>query len=132
MDQDNEHLKLLSVFHYVVGGLTAIMPCFLLMHVAIGVAMLCGAADGNGNDMAPRIMGLFFVMVPLVLMVLGWSLAGCMIAAGKCLAVRRHYMFCMVMAGFECLIVPFGTVLGVFTIVVLQRPSVKAMFESGS
>jgi len=34
-----------------------------------------------------------------------------------------------VMAAIECIFMPFGTVLGVFTIVVLARPSVKEMFE---
>jgi len=34
----------------------------------------------------------------------------------------------MVIAGIECLFMPFGTVLGVFTLVVLVRPSVKELF----
>jgi hypothetical protein len=33
------------------------------------------------------------------------------------------------MAGIECVFMPFGTVLGVFTLVVLTRPSVKPLFE---
>jgi len=32
------------------------------------------------------------------------------------------------MAGVECMFMPFGTVLGVFTIIVLMRPSVKEIF----
>ena len=38
-------------------------------------------------------------------------------------------MYCLVMAGIECLFMPFGTVLGVFTIIVLMRESVKEMFK---
>jgi hypothetical protein len=34
----------------------------------------------------------------------------------------------MVMAGVECIFSPFGTVLGIFTIFVLMRESVKQMF----
>lgn len=37
--------------------------------------------------------------------------------------------FVFVMACVQCANVPFGTALGVFTILVLQRPSVKALFE---
>jgi hypothetical protein len=33
-----------------------------------------------------------------------------------------------VMAGVECIFAPFGTVLGVFTIIVLMRESVKQLF----
>lgn len=32
------------------------------------------------------------------------------------------------MAAVECMLMPFGTVLGVFTIVVLMRESVKKLF----
>jgi len=37
-------------------------------------------------------------------------------------------MFCFVVACIECLFMPFGTVLGAFTIIVLMRPSVKNLF----
>ena len=59
----------------------------------------------------------------------GWTLAVAMAIAGRKLAVRRSYTYCLVVAGIECLFMPFGTVLGVFTIIVLIRPSVKALFE---
>jgi len=32
-------------------------------------------------------------------------------------------------AAVECIFMPFGTVLGVFTIIVLNRPSIKALFQ---
>jgi hypothetical protein len=35
---------------------------------------------------------------------------------------------CFAMAGVECIFMPFGTVLGVFTILVLNRQSVKELF----
>ena len=35
------------------------------------------------------------------------------------------------MAGIECIFMPFGTVLGVFTIIVLMRPSMKELFDPG-
>ena len=38
---------------------------------------------------------------------------------------RRHRVFSMAVAGFNCLNIPLGTVLGVFTLVVLLRESVE-------
>ena len=35
----------------------------------------------------------------------------------------------MVIAALECLSVPLGTLLGVFTLVVLSRPSVRDSFD---
>ena len=40
-------------------------------------------------------------------------------------------MYCLVVAAIECLFIPFGTVLGVFTIVVLNRSSVRSLFRDG-
>jgi hypothetical protein len=52
------------------------------------------------------------------------------LTAGRFLARRKHHLFCLVVAGVECLFFPFGTVLGVFTIIVLMRPSVQQAFEA--
>lgn len=127
MNQDEEHLRLLSIFHYVVGGITALFACFPIIHLVVGLAMLLGAfADNNGP---PAFVGLFFVVIAGCFILAGWALAICLFIAGGYLKSRKHYTFCLVIAGISCMLMPFGTVLGVFTIIVLMRPSVKEMFE---
>ncbi|UCG58497.1 MAG: hypothetical protein JSU70_03110 [Phycisphaerales bacterium] len=123
MSQDEEHLKLLSIFHYVVGGIAGFFACFPLIHFCLGVAMLAGAIDD-----APGVVGLFFVMFSLLAIAAGWTLAICLIVAGRRLARRQHYTFCLVVAAISCVFMPLGTVLGVFTIIVLMRPTVKELF----
>jgi hypothetical protein len=125
MNQDEQYIKLLSVFHYVVGGLAAFFACIPLIHLTIGIAILVGAIDD-----APAFIGVLLVAVATVIISLGWTLAVCIIIAGRCLAKRKHYMFCLVMAAIACIFMPFGTVLGVFTIIVLMRPSVKELFAA--
>ena len=125
MDRDEEYLKLLSIFHYVVGGLAGFFACFPLIHFCLGVAMLVGAIDG-----APTFVGLLLVFMATLVILGGWALAVCLIIAGRKLAKRKNYMFCLVMAAISCVFMPFGTVLGVFTIIVLVRPSVKELFTS--
>jgi hypothetical protein len=73
-------------------------------------------------------MGWFFVIFAAVFITLGWIFAAFVLTAGRFLAQRKHYMFCVVMAAIECIFLPFGTVLGVFTIIVLMRESVKQLF----
>ena len=34
---DTEHLKLLSIFHYVVGGMAVLFACFPIIHLVIGL-----------------------------------------------------------------------------------------------
>jgi len=123
MKEDERYLQLLSIFHYVVGGLAACFACIPTIHLAIGIAMLVGAIDD-----APAFVGVFFVVIATFAILVGWTLAVCIIVAGRCLAKRKRYMFCLVMAAISCVFMPIGTVLGVFTIIVLMRPSVKELF----
>ena len=133
MNEDLQYLKLLSIFHYVVGGLAALFSFIPAIYVAIGMLSVCipSSFEGQGEAM-PLFVGWIFIIIGAVLMVIGWAFSACIIIAGRSLARRVHYFFCMVMAAIECIFMPFGTVLGVFTIVVLVRPSVKEMFKQNA
>jgi high-affinity K+ transport system ATPase subunit B len=125
-DQDLQHLRLLSIFHYVVGGLTGLFALFPVIHLVMGLAIVMGGIPTkNSNEVW---IGWLFVAFAIVFIVCGLTLAGLMVYAGRCLARQRRYVLCMVVAGLSCMVMPFGTVLGVFTLVVLMRPSVKTLF----
>lgn len=127
MNQDLEHLRLLSIFHYVVAGLTAFFGCFPILHLVFGIGLLTGAI-GGANKPDDRFFGWFVIVLATVMISLFWILAGALVFTGRSLAGHRRYIFCLVVAGIECLFMPFGTVLGVFTIIVLNRESVKQLF----
>jgi len=132
VSQDGEHLRLLSIFHFVVGGLMALFACFPLIHVAVGLMfMLHPGAFENGQPpppMVPQIVGLAFVLIGGALVFGGWLAAGLVVAAGRFLSQRRRYTFCVVIGALSCVFFPLGTILGIFTLIVLLRPSVKEMF----
>jgi len=130
MNQDEEHLKLLSIFHYVVGGIAGFFACIPIVHFIIGVVMLVAGVAGTPDDerLPFLIVGFVFTFVAGLAILCGWTLAICMIIAGKRLGRRRSYTFCFVIACISCLFMPYGTVLGVFTIIVLMRPTVKELF----
>jgi hypothetical protein len=127
-NEDDRYLKLLSIFHYVVGGIAGLFACFPIIHFAIGISMLISSFTPSAQDGPPALFGLLFTLIPGGIILLGWAFAICIILAGIFISQRKNYMFCMVMAGIECTFTPFGTVLGVFTIVTLIRPSVKELF----
>jgi hypothetical protein len=128
-NQNEQYLNILSIFHYVVGGLTALFACFPIFHLTIGLSMLTGSFGPMPDEDFPfRLFGLIFVLIPAAIILLGWILAGFMVAAGYYLRKRQKHTFCLVVAGVECIFIPFGTVLGVFTIVLLVQPSVRALF----
>jgi len=126
---DLEHLKLLSIFHYVVSGLAGLFACIPMIHLMIGLVLLFAPGSfGSASQQPPAFVGLFFVAIALVLIVAGWTFAIFVLFTGRFLAHRVQYMFCFIMACVECVFMPFGTVLGAFTLLVLLRPTIKASF----
>jgi hypothetical protein len=133
MNQDREHLRLLAIFHYVVAGLAALFSFFPLLYTTVGAIFIFAARHGTakpGEELPPEFLGWIFAAVGLLLFFLGIAMAICILLAGRCLSRNKHYTFALVMACIECLFIPFGTILGVFTIVVLSRESVRAFFET--
>lgn len=130
MNKDLEHLQLLSIFHYVVGGFAAVFACFPILHLVLGIVFVTLSDRMAGQpDVPPALIGWIFIVIASTFIVLGWATAVCIVLTGRYLSQRKHYLFCLIMAGTECLFFPFGTVLGVFTIVVLVRESVKTLFR---
>lgn len=127
MDRNAEHLGLLSIFYYVLGGLTALISCAFIIYIIMGLVFLVGS-QGNGGA-SPKALGALFVVAGFMAIIAGWIGAALMVYTGHCLKYRKHYIFCMVIAALCCISVPLGTILGIFTIIVLQRPEVKAIFE---
>jgi hypothetical protein len=130
MNNDEEHLKLLSIFHYIIGGISAVFAFFPIIHLTIGIAMILGGFEDKSGQGPPAFVGYMLVIIALTFMFAGWAFAVCLIMAGRFLSKRKHYMFCLVMAAIACMFMPFGTVLGVFTIIVLVQPSVKQLFAA--
>ena len=126
--QDQQHLDLLGIFHYVVAGISALCSLIPVIHLAMGLAMVTGQFPHKPGEPDPAMFGWIFVVLGGGFIAAGLAFSALLAYAGRCLRRRRRYTFCMVMAAISCAFMPFGTVLGVFTLVVLTRPSVKPLF----
>ncbi len=135
--QDEQHLKLLSIFYYVIAGLLAVFACIPVIHLTFGIIILVNPEMMDGPEGSPegpppgfpQFMGAMFAVMGGAAILLGWTMASVAFFAGRSIARRRRHTFCMVAAAVVCLWMPLGTVLGVFTLIVLVRPSVKQLFE---
>jgi len=124
---DESHLKTLSILHYIYGGMMLFAGAFFLIYVVIGVAMI---ADRHSSPDPNSLLagGILFLVIGAVVMVIAAGKGALTIYAGLSLAARRRPTLCMVAAALLCLNFPLGTALGVFTLIVLSRASVKAAF----
>ena len=130
---DEEHLRLLSVFHYVVGGVAALFSFFPIFHLIIGLVFILAPENLGGNGEAPPpFIGWMFVLFSVAFITVGLIFSAGIVFAGRSLAKRKRYLYCLVAAGVECMFMPLGTVLGVFTIIVLMRNSVKELFGANN
>ncbi|MFT4176352.1 MAG: hypothetical protein QM627_06815 [Luteolibacter sp.] len=131
---DADHLRSLSIGHYVVSGITALFACLPLIHVTMGLLLVTGnfPASPKPGEPDPAVFGWIFVVFGALACVIGWAIAVAMFLVARWLPLGKNRIFCQIVAGIECLNVPLGTILGVFTLMVLQRPSVRARFEEKS
>jgi hypothetical protein len=132
MNDDVQHLRYLSIGYYIGAAITALFASIPLIYFSVVLIFLLKPLTTEGSDLFP--VQLFGMMYALFggMAVLGWALAALIFVAGRSLAAGKRYAFCFVMAALCCAHFPFGTVLGVFTILVLTRPTVKAMFQQQS
>jgi hypothetical protein len=127
---DVQHLKLLRLFHYIWGTFCCLFGLIGVIYAWIGEAML-GSFQRvpSGQENTPLIFGQLFVAFSVFDVVL---LETCgivsLLVAGN-YGARRSYYTCFAASVFNCVMIPVGTVLGVFSLIVLTRPSVKALFN---
>ncbi len=131
LNEDERNLKLIVIFHYIVAGLIALFSSFFIIHLAIGIVAIISpqTLKGSNGAIPPPFFGWLFALMGVFFVLLGWGFAICLITAGRFLARRKKYLFCLVMAAISCMFAPFGTILGVFTIIMLQRPAIKEQFS---
>jgi hypothetical protein len=135
-DKDAEHLRLLGIMSWVIAGINLLCGGFSLIYVGIGAAMVSGAIPmpSPSSTSAPGAPGLemagwiYIVMGGVYVAFFGILVIG-NILAGNYLRAARNRTFCIVVAAMNCLNMPLGTILGVFTLVVVLRESVAERFR---
>lgn len=133
MDNDVQHIKILSIFHFVVGGLSAVFSSMFLIHLFMGLSLLISPESwsGGNSEAPPQFFGYMLTFIGALFFLLGIAFSCCVVYSGLLLKRIKKRIFSLVMACVECIFIPFGTVLGVFTIIVLSKESVKQLYDDG-
>jgi hypothetical protein len=153
-----DRLRLLSLGYYISGAIGAAFVSFLLIHFFLFLGFsfipqsqwdagtrppaaaqqasptsLPGAPPSAGmNQGPPAIMFRIFAAIIGVIIIAGWTLGALTTYAGHCIKKRKHKIFIYVMAAVNCIWIPYGTLLGIATIILFQWPEVQAQFKTQS
>lgn len=129
--EDRDHLRILSVLHYVAAGLAVLGLLFLFGHYTImKTVMDPGHWDhqGAGGPPPEAVLAMMRWFCLIGALLLGCIAAGNFMSA-RMMSKRVNRTFSMVVAGVNCIQFPIGTLLGVFTLMVLLRDSVRRIYE---
>lgn len=130
--RDRDHLTILAIMHYVAAALFGLGALFPIIYLIIGIVIVNGGLQQPGREAPPPAVGWILIAFSIVAILIGITFSCCVAIAGRKLQLRKNHLFCLIVAGVECLFLPFGTALGIFTIIVLLRPSVKELFGVGA
>ncbi len=137
--EDQQHLSALVILHYIYAGLM-VLPFFCC--TGWGILTLSAVptlpppeSPPPGTDPAAYKagynIGIFIATsFPCCMAVFIIALAFASFLAGKRLSQHRKAGYCNVISCINCLNIPLGTALGIFTLMVLSRPTVKAVFAA--
>jgi hypothetical protein len=129
---DEEHLKLVSLGYMISAGVAVFFAVaglfYILMGIVMSVAFTHLPADKAGNQ-PPAIIGWIFAGIGVVFFLKASGVAIPRFWAGRCVKQRKSRTFCMVIAAIGCLEFPYGTALGVLSLMVLGRASVVKQFS---
>lgn len=128
---DASQLHTLSILYYVLAGFNAAMLLLGLLFagavVLIAARQPAGPATSTGDSTMEAGIALLIILAGFVFSAV---CAALQFMTARRLRERRSPRFCQIVAGLSCLSVPLGTLLGVFTFIVLARPSVQAQFAA--
>lgn len=126
---DRRYLDLLSFFNYVLGGihLSLLIVSLSYFFQAWRSASLY---DSEARYAVSFSLSNLLLSYGLVILFVGLTYSLLTLASGRCLEKRKGYGFSFTVACLQCISIPFGTVLGIVTINVLLKDSVRLLYRS--
>jgi hypothetical protein len=143
--EDAEHLSALSIGHFILAGVALLGGVPTLIYGVAGaklidefgsdLSMAMGEIPGQtanpfGGSPDTMLQDLNTLVTTMIVSVVLLALVSAihLSIVGVKIRQRRWWTFCYLTGWGECLMFPFGTILGIFTIIVLSRASVKRLF----
>lgn len=126
---DDQNLNTLVILHRIWGGIGAFAACLIGLLVVGVLSFIDSAASTSSRpppDFVKVIFGSFYGFASLLIAV-------CAILNFLCanwLRDRRNWVGVIIVSALNCLSIPLGLGLAVFTLIVVNRPEVRSRFQS--
>lgn len=136
--KDDDHLRALVFCHSVIAGLCVLGLGLIAFHFAV-MHMAFTSPEITKAESITRLEGQpsfgsqhYFNLFQWIDLAVGACLLVVIIftmMSGRFIERRVNRTFSIVVAGCLCALAPFGTLLGIFTILILNRDSIIRLYE---
>ena len=116
---------MLASAHWVLAGLVFIAAAVPAFYASLGLDLVFNAAPSSRPDVGT---GWRILLTGLAWVLACFAYVLMLIASARALRLRRRYRLVVATNLLSCLFVPFGTALGLVTLVVLLDPEVRLAF----
>jgi hypothetical protein len=125
-------MKLLSIFHFIKAGMDFLGIVIVVGHYTMFRYFLANPKMWENQKQGSLPPDFFIISkwIYLIFAVLCVGFGVLNLISGLCIRARIYRRFSMIVAGINCFFMPWGTLLGVFTIIVLIRDSVQELYET--
>lgn len=123
-------LSTLSVLHYVYGVFICVVGLCLLGLVFLGGFLNSGWLQQQAGDPPPRFVGTMLITIGWAAFVLVEAQGLINIISAAKIQKHKGRTFSQVVAALNCLRIPFGMALGVYTFVVLGDREVQELYAA--
>lgn len=125
MQSEDHNLEIFRIFFIIKGIVTLAFALFPLFYIFFG-AFLFGNSEMHEDD--SHIAGVIIITIGIVVFLLLLVMGILTLLTAKYLGEKKHYDFIFVMAIINCLTGILGIILGIFTILELNKPHIKRLF----
>ena len=129
--RDATHLKILGICHFIVAGLSVLGIGLMFLELTMMDAIMHDPHFMNAGKGGPPPAQMFDLMkIMFTTFAALFGVVGVLnVLSGIFLLQKKLRTFSLIIAGLNCIQFPFGTILGVFTFIVLFRPSVSDLYS---
>ncbi len=129
METQKNNLDTFRILYLIKGILTLLFSLFFLVYAGMGQLFNTAIKHADQTQEIPFEFGWIFIIIGGIGFIFSIALGILTLLASKYIKQVKNYNFIFAMAIVNCLTGILGILLGVFTLIELTKPEIKALFK---